>query len=366
MKKYFSHAIYPILILIFLALLFALKSSAVFHERQALEYGRRAVKSLTLLSPEILKTSNFKLIDRAVSTFMKSSPIVEVRIFKSHRLVYQKDKTPFSAEGFLFLTSPLPLEQKAGPGNPLSRIRVLVDCNKEVKNLRYFALILFLTFLAIAGALILIVRLSSARLHKELSMIESSIEKEETAEILQTREFNIQELAMFQRKIKNDSRDMKFLKEELRKKENLALIGNFASSIVHDIRNPLGVIEGYTEMIKINTGEEKFTSKILSSTGMIARLLEDILTFLREQKVELQIDKYNPTDVVALTLEMLRTNYTRRNITVVEKIDYREPIVCDMDRLSRALMNLVKNSVDLSKSGDEVVVRVFEQEKAVL
>jgi len=239
---------------------------------------------------------------------------------------------------------------------------------QPVNHLAYFILALLGIFILFGVSLFLYIREFNKRINKELLLLKDFIEKRIEVNDLQTRMFKVRELALIQRKIKSDSRDLRSLKEELQKKENLALIGNFASSIVHDIRNPLLVINGYVDMLKskLPDTELKFTGKIIDSTLMIERLLEDILTFVREQKVELKLAKLPPENVVQAAITYLEPVIKAKSIHIAQEMESGLTVLCDIDRLSRAIMNLVKNSIEISRPGDTITLRTFKEKDAVV
>ncbi|MCP4154294.1 MAG: HAMP domain-containing histidine kinase [bacterium] len=248
------------------------------------------------------------------------------------------------------------------------KIRFKVDASAHLELIKNLSQVLLLVFAVFSTLLFLFVHHYKMRMSKELLMLERSIEKNDSGEFAQTREFNIEELAMFQRKIKNDSKDMMLLKEELERNENLALIGNFASSVVHDIRNPLSVIDGYTDLIKSICGEEssKYSEKIFASTAMIARLLEDILKFVREQKLELKLERHSPEEVIEHTLQPLEQVIAGSKVEVIKELEEGLEFECDIHRLGRALMNLIKNSAEVSQAGDRIRIRVYREKKRVV
>lgn len=239
---------------------------------------------------------------------------------------------------------------------------------QSVNQLTLFILVLLGIFLIFGVSFFLYIRKFIARVNKELLLVKDFIEKRIEVNDLQTRMFKVQELALIQKKIKSDSRDLRSLKEELQKKENLALIGNFASSIVHDIRNPLIVISGYVDLLKSNLSdnEQKYTERIIDSALMIERLLEDILKFVREQKLELKIARHLAKNVIREALTYLEPVIKSKSIHIVEELEKGLTAQCDIDRLSRAIMNLVKNSIEISRPGNTITLRAFKEKDTIV
>lgn len=68
--------------------------------------------------------------------------------------------------------------------------------------------------------------------------------------------------------------------------EHLAQIGEMASVLAHEIRNPLGTIKGYAQLAVEQTSLEihSFLNPILQETGRLERLVTDLLTYGRPPK----------------------------------------------------------------------------------
>jgi signal transduction histidine kinase len=355
--------------MLFLILVFILKASALFFEKQASNHSSHLIETFLRSNQEVLE-KDVNLLERKIDQILEHPSVIEVKIFNAYDgLVFIREKNADDPGSFLFKLDPVVMEKKLDVnGTLVGKLRVTTSTNEESGILQTFALTLLAIFVVFSVFFFLFIRNYNKGVNKELLLLKDSIEKKVEVEALQTREFNIEELALIQRKIKNDSKDLRFLKEELEKKENLALIGNFASSIVHDIRNPLSVIEGYTDLlrVKIPDKERKYAEKIFDSTTMIERLLEDILKFVSEQKLELKMRKVKPKKVIQSALQFLEAVITEKSVSIAIEVETENSLRCDIDRLSRAIANLVKNSIEISQAGDFITVKALEKEDSIV
>lgn len=79
----------------------------------------------------------------------------------------------------------------------------------------------------------------------------------------------------------------KQLETKVAQQQRLASIGQFASALAHEIGNPLGIIRGRAEFIKMlapdNTQLTSGLEIIVSQIDRISRLIQDLLTLSRKQ-----------------------------------------------------------------------------------
>ncbi len=135
----------------------------------------------------------------------------------------------------------------------------------------------------------------------------------------------------------------------------LANIGQFASGIVHEIRNPLATISLALEHIRgleaLPPGAGKRVELASAEVARLERLLADILLYAKP----LTLDR-EPQDLVELLAETIATESEDQ-----EGIEIRSapcPLVpADRDRIRQVLINLVRNAQQASPVGSPVRIR---------
>ena len=111
----------------------------------------------------------------------------------------------------------------------------------------------------------------------------------------------------------------------------------------HEIKNQISVCELYTEVIKRTLEKEGIKNEVLTraikniknSLGLIAQSA----TSLRETK----ITEYNLSDIVENVFEICKSY---KEISFINKIKHSETINADKNKLTSALVNIVKNAIE--------------------
>jgi len=125
----------------------------------------------------------------------------------------------------------------------------------------------------------------------------------------------------------------------------------FATILVHDLRNPLAVAKGYLERY-LAAGEQEDIDRVTDSLDRIERIVEDVLT--------VAIEGQAVTDVQSVALDAVARDAWAMVAVDDATLDVRTSLVVDADetRLRRLFENLFRNSVE--HGGDEVTVAVVE------
>src|SRR3972149_4750150 len=158
--------------------------------------------------------------------------------------------------------------------------------------------------------------------------------------------------------ITKDITEQKLLQEKLIISEKLAAIGQLASAVGHEIRNPLGVIRNSTYFLnmklKDNTDEKVMKHlKILEREVNSADLLiSDLLDFARKKPPALE-----PTDLNNVVMDVLSCIFIPENIKVTTELCEIPPMLLDREQIQRVVLNLTLNAVQAMPEGGKLLIQ---------
>ncbi|MFA5089163.1 MAG: ATP-binding protein, partial [Candidatus Omnitrophota bacterium] len=153
--------------------------------------------------------------------------------------------------------------------------------------------------------------------------------------------------------------DLKRTHEQLFQAEKLAYVGQLASSVVHEIRNPLTTIETFLNYLpqKYQESEfrEKFERLIPQEIGRLKRLANQLLGLTKQRR--LNLTTVNAGQCMDAALELLSTHLDVKKIKV--KKDYSPgalTVNADYDQLKQVFINLFLNAIQAMREGDELII----------
>lgn len=150
--------------------------------------------------------------------------------------------------------------------------------------------------------------------------------------------------------------------QELVQAESLAMIGQFAQAIVHDLKNPLSIISLASEMAALPGGSPehrvKAHQRIRKQVERITDMVGDLLIFTQGHRKEVEL---KPGDYRAFVLQLLGELQAEAELKSVQIRLENEPpaglVRFDPRRLSRVFHNLVANAAEAMFDGGLVTVR---------
>jgi signal transduction histidine kinase len=152
--------------------------------------------------------------------------------------------------------------------------------------------------------------------------------------------------------------------ERLARSKRLAALGEMAAGIAHEVRNPLGSISLYAQMLQQDLGEQpaqrELAGKIRCAVQGLDAVVGDVLSFAREIKPRLV--EVEPLALVERAIDSAcpESDPGREWIQIDPSIVvFSESISCDASLMRQAIVNVVRNAVDAVRESDgDVTPRV--------
>jgi signal transduction histidine kinase len=145
-------------------------------------------------------------------------------------------------------------------------------------------------------------------------------------------------------------------KKQMERERYLAGIGEVASSIVHDLKNPLLTIQGFARRTEEGKGDPSVAARaILDSAEVMQGIVRSVLDFAKPMHLDMKEE--NVGDVIRKACELCREKAEEKAVDLSIRIpDVRWNIRLDSVQMQRALANLISNAIEASGRGQVVTV----------
>ncbi|HLI63642.1 MAG TPA: ATP-binding protein, partial [Terriglobales bacterium] len=156
--------------------------------------------------------------------------------------------------------------------------------------------------------------------------------------------------------------------EQLRRADRLSALGELSAGLAHEIRNPLGALEGAVEILQrpelpAETRQE-FAQMAGKEVGRLKTLLTNFLDFARPQPPRRAL--IEPASLLQSVARLAAETARMANVQVSTENRGAEPIAVDAEQIKQVLLNLVLNAVQAMPNGGRVVLRARQEDRAVL
>ncbi len=160
-------------------------------------------------------------------------------------------------------------------------------------------------------------------------------------------------------KVFEDLTELRELEEQARRQDRLAALGQMAATVAHEIRNPLGGIEGFASLLArdfaVSDPRSKPVGTIQEGARSLNRVVNELLMFTRPMKLD-----FHEVEVAGLVngaIGFLADDIKKSGIKVSRKLGPAGSRVRgDSEQLRRALLNIVLNAVQAMPQGGKLTI----------
>ena len=158
--------------------------------------------------------------------------------------------------------------------------------------------------------------------------------------------------------------EVKIMTQQLWQAEKLATMGELASSIAHELNNPLATVSLRVESLIAQTTGDDPRRRELEIIGQeverMGNLVTNLLQFSRRSQP--QISTVNVCDEIEKTLDLVHYHLRKHNIAVVREFKPDGPLIhADRQQLRQLFLNLFTNASDAMPDGGTLTIRVTKR-----
>jgi len=197
----------------------------------------------------------------------------------------------------------------------------------------------------------------------EMGQLNSSLKM-----MLKRLEENKEELQAHIASLEKANEEITKTQAELIKSEKSASVGRLATGIAHEIGNPMGIILGYTDLLKRDdlTSDERrdFLERVETEITRINGIIRQLLDFSRPTGGE--PEKTSVHEVLLATLKMLGPQPLMAGIEPEIRLGAQMDIVwADPNQLQQVFLNITMNAADAMEKEKSLTVRTCNMQHSI-
>lgn len=162
-----------------------------------------------------------------------------------------------------------------------------------------------------------------------------------------------------------DETQVRKLEFAVRQSEKMAAVGQLATGIAHEIRNPLAGISGSIELLSqtsLTDDDKRLTKIILKEIDRLNNLISEFLDFAKPEKPP--VEPVNLAQLLDETLNQVKLNKNIRPDIQFERSGQGEAVIRGhRDKLKQAFLNMMINSCQAFNETEKPVLSVRHYQK---
>jgi diguanylate cyclase (GGDEF)-like protein len=151
--------------------------------------------------------------------------------------------------------------------------------------------------------------------------------------------------------------------EHMLRSEKLRVVGELASGMAHEIRNPLTTVRGFLQISKANGYNiENWYAMIMDEIDRMSDLTAEFLQFSKPHSTQFRIHSLH--ECVLKVISLMESEATRLG----HEIHYSEslqpiPVLMDQDKMIQLLLNLIKNACEAMEKIGIIQIKLSRDQK---
>ncbi|CAG0979849.1 two-component system, NtrC family, sensor kinase [Methylophilaceae bacterium] len=154
--------------------------------------------------------------------------------------------------------------------------------------------------------------------------------------------------------------DLERSNAHLTRAAKLAVVGEMAAAMSHEVRTPLGILRSSAQVLlrepSLTREGREVCGFIISETERLNKLVSTLIDTARPRQPE-----FRPADIAELTQQavaMLRVQAEKKSIALTLETADPVMIACDSEQIMQVLLNLLLNAIQILPNGGKIQVSV--------
>ncbi len=198
---------------------------------------------------------------------------------------------------------------------------------------------------------------------------ENGMEAQKVKLEMKSREFSMlsDELLNLFIKLENARKELdEFYHQKMQRADKLATLGELASSVAHEIKNPLAGINGVIQVLlkeeEVPYKAKEILKEILNLTARLNRTVQNLLRFAKDTPMSFKLANIN--ELIKKTLLLIEGQAITNKVFIQIHLDPSiPPAIMDEEQIQHLLMNLILNAIQAMPDGGKISIKTSVEEK---
>jgi two-component system sensor histidine kinase HydH len=153
------------------------------------------------------------------------------------------------------------------------------------------------------------------------------------------------------------------MEHELMEQKRLALLGEMAAVLAHEIRNPLGSIKGFAQFLmekrKEQDPEKEYLQTMVEECRRLEKLVRDLLSYARQE--DLSPTSFSLTGLIQECIHQTEETSKGEKIPIQWESPGEIVLYADRDKFKQVLLNLLQNAIEAQEPGGSITLEASQE-----
>lgn len=159
----------------------------------------------------------------------------------------------------------------------------------------------------------------------------------------------------------------KRIEKEMKRMDQMTLVGEMAASIGHEVRNPMTTVKGFLQLMGENNNSEKYSEYIplmISELDRANDIITEFLSISRTKVTELAL--HNINDIINSILPLVNVEAIRYEKYITTQLSVVPDLILDEKEMRQMILNLSRNGLEAMGKGGGLSIKTLLADNQVI
>ena len=162
--------------------------------------------------------------------------------------------------------------------------------------------------------------------------------------------------------------DLAKTQANLTRAAKLAVVGEMAAALSHEVRTPLGILRSSADLLlrepKLSKEGREVLGYVISETERLNKLVSNLIDAAKPKLPNFK--QSNLAELIVHCANMLQSQAAEKNVTIHHSTTYQLLAEFDTDQITQVLINLLQNAIQILPAGGQIQVNALSDGNKIL
>lgn len=143
----------------------------------------------------------------------------------------------------------------------------------------------------------------------------------------------------------------------------------FISSVSHELKTPISLIQGYSEGLKLNVNEDEenknfYCDVVIDEANRMDKIVKDLLNLSQIESGFFKLEKtiFDLAELLNQVINKYKVVFYEKKISLLYEVGFNQNVNADRTRIEQILFNFINNAINHVDERYQIQIKVYEQD----
>lgn len=165
----------------------------------------------------------------------------------------------------------------------------------------------------------------------------------------------------------HDISSQKAIEKEIRRFEQLHLVGQIAAGMAHEIRNSMTTVRGFLQLYsgeKMKSSEKEYYELMIEELDRANGIITDFLSLAKDRVINLKRENLN--NIIKHVSRLIQASAIKEDKEIIFELEDIPDLSLDDNEIKKLILNLIQNGLESMEKGSILFVKTYVSDQEIV